>query len=223
MLTRYEIGLPGLSQRLAILRGYIARHHSEMGHQGVADELMMDRPDGGSGGVGAVSWVAQRTEGYSGSDLVELCSNAAQRVLSEYWAQQRWEAGDSEEYSRTPAGMRVEWSTRHQKIYLQSCSLSPSSFPNVQSCLRLAAVARGEGPASLTAASSSAEVRVRSVTRADFEAALEVTRPGTAQADEYHARKASQGSNGAGGSANDLMAMILKMAAAASNNGGKSQ
>ena len=45
--------------------------------------------DAASNGVGAVSWVAANTEGFSGSDLVELCSNAAQRVLSEYWVEQR--------------------------------------------------------------------------------------------------------------------------------------
>ena len=34
-----------------------------------------------------------RTEGFSGSDLMELCSQAAQHVLNDYWLQQRWVGG----------------------------------------------------------------------------------------------------------------------------------
>ena len=132
-----QIGLPSEPQRLAILKGYIARHHTEMGEQGVASELLEDKPGAegercvggqmpfnpsamgthfftlwppssvppptdpalpsagpGSEGLGAVSWIASNTDGFSGSDLVELCSNAAQRVLSEYWVGQRWVGGN---------------------------------------------------------------------------------------------------------------------------------
>ncbi len=34
-----------------------------------------------------VLWISQHTEGFSGSDLVELCSHAAQRALTEHWEQ----------------------------------------------------------------------------------------------------------------------------------------
>lgn len=36
-----------------------------------------------------IEWVAARTEGFSGSDLLELCSQAAQRVLEEHWLTHR--------------------------------------------------------------------------------------------------------------------------------------
>jgi hypothetical protein len=50
----------------------------------------------GSCGKGAVTWIAMETEGFSGSDLVELCSEAAKSVLSEYWTAKRWEGGEEE-------------------------------------------------------------------------------------------------------------------------------
>jgi len=158
--TQYEIGLPTAAQRLAILRGYLARHHSEMGDQGVSDELMMDAPDAGTQGVGAVSWIAVNTEGFSGSDLVELCSNAAQRVLSEYWTEQRH-----------------------------------------------AAQSRGEEPSTLTA-SDVGEVRVRILTRLDFEEALKVTHPSVHKAEEYQAK----GTSGSNLSVPDFLNLIMKMA-----------
>lgn len=50
---------------------------------------------GGSGagaGAGAacldLDWVASATDGFSGSDLLELCSQAAQHVLEEHWIAQ---------------------------------------------------------------------------------------------------------------------------------------
>ena len=42
-----QIGLPSQPQRHAILSGYIRRHHTEMGEQGVAKELMEDMPGEG--------------------------------------------------------------------------------------------------------------------------------------------------------------------------------
>ncbi|GAX73233.1 hypothetical protein CEUSTIGMA_g686.t1 [Chlamydomonas eustigma] len=160
--TQYEIGLPTKTQRLAILRGYLARHHNEMGDQGVSDELMMDAPDTGTLGVGAVSWIAANTEGFSGSDLVELCSNAAQRVLSEYWTEQRQ-----------------------------------------------AAQSRGEEPSTLTAADVG-EVRVRVLTKLDFEEALKVTHPSVHKAEEYQAK----GASGSNLSVPEFLNLIMKMAAA---------
>jgi len=39
-----QIGLPNQEQRYAILKGYIHRHHSEMGEQGVSKDLLDDKP-----------------------------------------------------------------------------------------------------------------------------------------------------------------------------------
>ena len=47
LLRFMQIGLPTQPQRHAILSGYIRRHHTEMGEQGVAKELMEDMPGEG--------------------------------------------------------------------------------------------------------------------------------------------------------------------------------
>ena len=63
-------------------------------------------------------------------------------------------------------------------------ALDPAAF-HAHFPPRLEAQAKGEGPISVAVA---AEVRVRSVTRMDFEEALKMTLPSTHKADEYRAR-----------------------------------
>ena len=63
-------------------------------------------------------------------------------------------------------------------------ALDPAAF-HAHFPPRLEAQAKGEGPSSVAVA---AEVRVRSVTRMDFEEALKMTLPSTHKADEYRAK-----------------------------------
>ncbi|WIA23226.1 hypothetical protein OEZ86_010114 [Tetradesmus obliquus] len=97
---QYEIGLPTKAERTAILRRYLLRHQTDMaalrqaGAQlaedegGVDMDLLLNMPAAGSaaGSPGALDVVAAATEGYSGSDLMELASQAAQNVLVEHWS-----------------------------------------------------------------------------------------------------------------------------------------
>ncbi|EFJ50124.1 hypothetical protein VOLCADRAFT_73960 [Volvox carteri f. nagariensis] len=72
----YEIGLPNKAQRKAILLGYLRKHNQEVPNS-VAEELI------------ALDRIADMAEGFSGSDLLELCSQAAQGVLAEHLQQQQ--------------------------------------------------------------------------------------------------------------------------------------
>ncbi|GBF95213.1 hypothetical protein Rsub_07928 [Raphidocelis subcapitata] len=104
---QYEVGLPGPDQRRDILSKALSRHEDEMralreggalapGDGGVEAALLRDRPvDGLRGarpGEGALTALARATEGYSGSDLTEVCAQAAQDVLAEMWAAEEEEA-----------------------------------------------------------------------------------------------------------------------------------
>lgn len=83
---QYEMGLPNKQQRAAIIRGYLVKHHDEVKDfcQGVHPTLLALPWE-----AGPIDRLAEQTEGFSGSDLMELCSQAAQHVLNEYWLQQR--------------------------------------------------------------------------------------------------------------------------------------
>jgi SpoVK/Ycf46/Vps4 family AAA+-type ATPase len=99
--ARLQVKLPRAKQREAILRLTLARHVREMGSEYVDCQLLPTSssssgggddgssggspsgPGSGSGGGSkpgsspALRWLAERTEGFSGSDLVQLCSQAA--------------------------------------------------------------------------------------------------------------------------------------------------
>jgi SpoVK/Ycf46/Vps4 family AAA+-type ATPase len=99
---QYEVRLPGAAQREAILRAVLRRHVADVGAEYVEAGLLRDvragparAPAGlgGAAGAGApppraspVRDVARRTEGFSGSDLAELCSQAAAIPVHQYLA-----------------------------------------------------------------------------------------------------------------------------------------
>ena len=93
---QYEVPLPSHHQREAILLGYMKRHHKETWTGktgGVSETLLLNKEVDLSSGqrANAISWIASMSEGFSGSDLVELCSAAAQNVLADvYLAEAAW-------------------------------------------------------------------------------------------------------------------------------------
>jgi len=110
---QYEVRLPGVVQRESILRLMIQRHAAEVGEKLVDSALLADAraaplaltADGGqANGTGnpAASLtrarmlrdIAERTEGFSGSDLSELCSQSAAIPVHTYIAAlEAWEPG----------------------------------------------------------------------------------------------------------------------------------
>lgn len=103
---QYEVPLPNQRQREAILLGYLKKHNNEtLGHVptghvsksgGVSMALLENREVAGSSqGKAPLTWLASKTEGYSGSDLRELCSQAAQNVLADSINAHSWDHGQT--------------------------------------------------------------------------------------------------------------------------------
>jgi SpoVK/Ycf46/Vps4 family AAA+-type ATPase len=104
---QYEVKLPGVAERESILKLMLLRHATEVGftlvdpllleavqRHGVQQNGMEVRPRASSGDprVRPLRDIAERTDGYSGSDLGELCSQAAAIPVHEYIAAlERWE------------------------------------------------------------------------------------------------------------------------------------
>lgn len=103
---QYEVKLPGKSQREAILRLMLQRHLAEMGPEFIEDSLKEDlgfnllngnmegdkkdgspslaKPRKAGSRLRPLRDIAERTQGFSGSDLAELCSQAAAIPVHEY-------------------------------------------------------------------------------------------------------------------------------------------
>ncbi|CAD7705414.1 unnamed protein product [Ostreobium quekettii] len=80
---KYEIGLPDERQRAAIVRGYIEKHMQEAtAVTGSMSSPLLDSRVVREG-TSAIGWIARRTKCFSGSDLHELCAQAAQRPVQE--------------------------------------------------------------------------------------------------------------------------------------------
>eukprot|EP00210_Caulerpa_lentillifera_P008425 g8037.t1 len=83
--TQYEIPLPNLSQRKGIIRGYLQRHAEDcgLGSSTFTPEILSDEIRNCEHGLTALEWLAAKTEGFSGSDLHELCAQAAKAPVIE--------------------------------------------------------------------------------------------------------------------------------------------
>lgn len=79
--VKYEVPLPNPHQRAAIMLLHLRRHAADA-IGGVDPSLLSGAKV--HDGLSAMEWVAQHTEGYSGSDLQELLSEAAAIPVHEY-------------------------------------------------------------------------------------------------------------------------------------------
>jgi ATPase family AAA domain-containing protein 1 len=154
---------------------------------------------GGGGGAAAaaaasassgIEAIVALTEGYSGSDLMELCAQAAQDVLAE-----RWGAVEEEEARREQQRRRARAAAAGEEVAEEE-----------------------EAPAPDPAAAALAGMRPLRL--ADLKRALQRVRPSTQLADEYAARTAGGGfggggGGGAGGGDGDALSALLAAAAAA--------
>jgi len=110
----YEVGLPDEAQRESILRLMLSNEVAARGAGCIDPALHANQPAGPSG-LRPLQAVARATAGYSGSDLMELCKQAACRPVQEYMEQlYRPHASDDEEEGeddgaeqRAPVGPRA--------------------------------------------------------------------------------------------------------------------
>mmetsp|Transcript_2185 Transcript_2185/g.3592 ORF Transcript_2185/g.3592 Transcript_2185/m.3592 type:complete len:435 (-) Transcript_2185:462-1766(-) len=126
---QHEVGLPNETQRAAILSSYLKRHVAELGPQAVDPELLASASGSSSGG--ALTWLATSTPGFSGSDLMELCSQAAQCVLGEHWAAQRLAARNEPAPTARPSPARGSAAAPAATPALQLRALTLTDFKTV--------------------------------------------------------------------------------------------
>ncbi|GMH46123.1 hypothetical protein BSKO_14087 [Bryopsis sp. KO-2023] len=102
---QYEIPLPNERQRLQILQGYIKKHMLETGSWTGEDPdtspVLSAEPVRDD--LSVLGWVARQTEKYSGSDLHELCCQAAKKPLTELLE----ETAFDEELTRPPRPIQM--------------------------------------------------------------------------------------------------------------------
>lgn len=178
-------------------------------------------------GLSAVDWLAQHTDKFSGSDLQELCAQSAQRVLSEFWSQQRhqrvqqassasststststsamsqetWQSGASDSLGRfLPAKLRNMMGLSHSRSVAQQQQQRPASGRE------------SNGRNSGTAADVSGAVPpLRPLKLEDFVEVLKTHRPSTSKATEYHsetARASSSSSDSVGSDISPLLRLL---------------
>lgn len=77
----YEVGLPDAVQRESILKVMLQNELKARGKECMDEKLVLNQPERG---LRPLQRIAQQTVGYSGSDLMELCKQAACRPVHEY-------------------------------------------------------------------------------------------------------------------------------------------
>mmetsp|Transcript_2326 Transcript_2326/g.3513 ORF Transcript_2326/g.3513 Transcript_2326/m.3513 type:complete len:701 (-) Transcript_2326:1042-3144(-) len=199
---QFKIGLPDVSQRKAILEGYLRRHHHDLGGDKAVDSHLLEdspyeSPKSGWGvkkglstqGKGALTWLAERTVGFSGSDLLELCVQAAQKVAAEGFLFHREKL-------------------KHQGSHLRSRGVGEwDRFPGATVDGSLLSDGEGEG-GGRGEDQEEVIVALRPVTLGDFDSVLQSMKPSSAKAEEYR-RQTEQVATPSGGMSSDMVEKML--------------
>ena len=109
-----QVPVPGVAQRRDVLRVTLERFRCECGHETpLSAELLAsvssrasDPPGGVESDPDPLWQIARRTQGLTGSDLVQLCSEAARQPMREAMNALDAAAGSREETSVRPLEFR---------------------------------------------------------------------------------------------------------------------
>eukprot|EP00210_Caulerpa_lentillifera_P004430 g4227.t1 len=82
---KVQIPLPNVEQRARIIKGYLMKHvnESENGVEAFAPCILSEERMGEEDDRTLIDWLVESTEGFSGSDLQQLCSYAVKRPVNE--------------------------------------------------------------------------------------------------------------------------------------------
>lgn len=167
--------LPGEASRAAFFDSMLARPEVE-------SELSTED----------LSLLVQLTEGYSGSDLADLCRTAALAPVRELMQQQRQQLGLNRKRRRLGSGLGLassfaQSSRQSEESYAAAGSPVDSTgcTDGQASAQQLVTVAgcAGSGGAEQVPVGHAAEAQLRALVLADFKAALELVKPAAADAE----------------------------------------
>jgi SpoVK/Ycf46/Vps4 family AAA+-type ATPase len=139
-----------------------------------------------------LSLLVQLTEGYSGSDLADLCRTAALAPVRELMQQQRQQLGLNRKRRRLGSGLGLacgfaQSSRQSEESYAAAGSPVDSTgcTDGQASAQQLVTVAgcAGSGGAEQVPVGHAAEAQLRALVLADFKVALELVKPAAADAE----------------------------------------
>lgn len=161
---RMEVPLPGEASRAAFFQAMLSRPEVE------SDLSTED-----------VSQLVRLTEGYSGSDLADLCRTAALAPVHELMQQQRQQLG----YKRRRLGSDLGWaSSSHQSSRRMGANAAAGSpVSDSTGCTDGLPGSAAVADAAECAQMSQPELQLRALVLADFTAALELVKPAAADAE----------------------------------------
>lgn len=157
---RMEVPLPGEASRAAFFQSMLSRPEVESN---------LSTED--------ISQLARLTQGYSGSDLADLCRTAALAPVRELMRQQRQQLGSK----RRRLGSDLGWASRVHHGSMQGGADAGSPVDST-GCTDGQPCTVGDAGAAAERASQP-EVQLRALVLADFTAALELVRPAAADAE----------------------------------------